>query len=349
MKRIVISIVALAMTAASVAGCAKPSGDGRLNLFTWEGMFPQEVLDGFEADTGYQVNYVNFDADETMLAKLAAAKGGDYDVVIADDYILESAIKQGLVKKLDKRRLQNYANINPMYLKQFFDPQDEYTVPYGAGVQTIVYNPDAVGVEIEGYSDFWDESLRDSLGIIANYRVIDGMALKVMGESYNTNDTDKIRKAGELLLELAPNIRIIKDDNLQDDLLSGEITAGVFYTNQALMALLKEPRLKMVFPKEGIGFGVFSSFIPAKAPNPDAAYAFIDYILEAETAAKCSEYLQYYSVNSAADQYISEELRPLLTLPEGFNIDMEMIENVTATADEAHSEIWTEFQAACGN
>lgn len=29
------------------------------------------------------------------------AKGGDYDVVVADDYIIETAIQEGLVEKLD--------------------------------------------------------------------------------------------------------------------------------------------------------------------------------------------------------------------------------------------------------
>ena len=50
-----------------------------------EGMFPQEVLDDFEKETGVKVVYSNFDTDETMLEKLSQAKGGDYDVVIADD------------------------------------------------------------------------------------------------------------------------------------------------------------------------------------------------------------------------------------------------------------------------
>ena len=77
---------------------------GEVNLYTWEGMFPQEVLDAFTAETGYQVNYSSFDTDETMLARLEAAEGGDYDVVIADDYIIETAIAQGLVSELDKNK-----------------------------------------------------------------------------------------------------------------------------------------------------------------------------------------------------------------------------------------------------
>ena len=81
-------------------------------LYTWENMFPQEVLDAFTEETGIQVTYSNFDTDETMLARLETAKGGDYDLVIADDYIIETAIQQGLVQELDTSKLENYGSIN---------------------------------------------------------------------------------------------------------------------------------------------------------------------------------------------------------------------------------------------
>jgi len=69
-------------------------------------MFPQEVLDGFKEEYGVEINYSNFDYDETMLAKLEESQGKDYDLVIADDYIIELAIEQGLVQKLDKVKFQ---------------------------------------------------------------------------------------------------------------------------------------------------------------------------------------------------------------------------------------------------
>ncbi|MDR2629614.1 MAG: spermidine/putrescine ABC transporter substrate-binding protein, partial [Spirochaetaceae bacterium] len=304
--------------------------------------------DGFEKETGITVNYVNFDYDETMLTRLEAAGGGDYDLVIADDYIIETAIAQGLVQKLDKSRLPNYRNINPIYQKQFYDPSDEYTVPYGAGVQTIVYDPARVGIPISGYGDLWHPSLADSVGTIENYRVINGMALKVLGQSYNTNDLRAIRSAGEKLLSLAPNIRLIRDDNLQDELLSGEISAAVMYTSQVTMAKLENPSLRVVFPKEGIGFGIMAGFIPSKAPNPDGAYAFLNYIMDARRGAQCFEYLGYYSTYSASDPYIGAELKEFLTLPAGFNTDMEMIGNISPEADEEHTRVWTAFKAAAG-
>ena len=351
MKKFLSAALAALLLVGALAGCSGSSAgeNGELVLYTWENMFPQEVLDGFTEETGIQVTYSNFDTDETMLARLETAKGGDYDLVIADDYIIETAIQQGLVQELDISKLENYGSINPVYQGQFFDPEDKYTVPYGAGVQTIVYDPSVVDVDIQGYADLWDASLEDNVGIIGSFRVINGMALKVLGESYNTEDLAAIDAAGEKLLELAPNIRLIKDDNTQDDLLSGEVGAAVLYTSQVTMAKMANPDLEVVFPQEGIGFGIMAQFIPVNAPHAENAYKFIDYILQPEVAAQCFEYIGYYCTNLDAEQYISEEYRDFLTLPEDIGSgSMEMIENVSAEALEEHQKVWTEFKAACG-
>jgi spermidine/putrescine-binding protein len=319
-----------------------------LNFYTWEGVIPDEVIAGFEEQYGVTVNYNVFDTDETMYTKLEQAKGGDYDFVIADDYIIETVIQNGLAQKLDTSKLSNYGNIDSRYQSQFYDPNNEYTIPHGAGVQTIVYDPALVDVDITGYADLWDASLADKVGIIGNYRVINGMALKVLGKSYNTDSLEDINAAGDKLKALAPNIRLIKDDGLQEDIVAGEVAAAVMYTSQATLAMMSRPDLQVVFPSEGIGFGIMAGFIPSNAPNADAAYAFIDYILDAQNGAKCFEFLQYYSTNSAANEFISEEFKPFLTLPEEFSGDMEMIQNVTPEANSQHELIWTEFKTAAG-
>jgi spermidine/putrescine-binding protein len=313
-------------------------------------MFPQEILTGFEKDRGYKIRYVNFDTNETMFARLKAAKGGNYDLVIADDYILESVINDGFAKKLDTSRLSNYRNINPFFQRQFYDPKDEHTIPYGAGVQTIVYDPQNVRVPVRGYWDLWNPILADRLGIIDNFRVINGMALKVLGQSYNTSNLEIIQLAGDYLKTLAPNIRLIRDDNLEDELLSGEISVAVMYTSQVTKAKLAKPELVVVYPPEGIGFGIMGAFIPSNAPNADAAYAFLDYILDAERGARCFMELGYYSTFSASDKFIDEEYRDALTLPTGFrNVDsMEMIQNISEAADALHNLVWTQFKIAAG-
>ena len=170
-----------------------------------------------------------------------------------------------------------------------------------------------------------------------------------LGYSYNTNNLDEINEAGELLYKLAPNIRLIKDDFIQDDLVSGEVSAAVMYTSQVTMAKLADPSIEIVYPQEGIGFGIMGMFVPVNAPQPDAAHAFIDYILRPEVSAQCYEWLGYYCTNKASDDLISDEFKDFLVLPEEFNMeDMEMIGNISAEADSLMNEIWTQFKTLCG-
>jgi spermidine/putrescine-binding protein len=322
----------------------------RLVLYTWSDMFPQEILSGFEKETGIRVQYVNFDENETMYARLKADRRGSYDLIIADDYMVENIVLEGLARKLDRSRLSNYNNINPLYQKQFYDPADEYTIPYGAGVQTIVYDPQLTGIPIRGYIDLWNPALVQKVGLIGNFRVINGMALKVLGQSYNTNDLSIIHTAGEFLKTLAPNVRLIRDDKLEDELVSGEVAVAVMYTSQVTMAKLERPDLEVVYPPEGIGFGIMAAFIPPNAPNADAAYAFLNYILDAENGARCFEYLGYYSTFSASDRFIAARYRDFLTLPENFMDfgSMEMIQNIHPDAEFLHNRIWTEFKSTAG-
>lgn len=341
MKRLVAA--ALCGVMAIVPAAAVQADSDELVLYTWEGMFPQEVLDGFEEETGTKITYSNFDTDETMLEKLSMAEGGDYDVVIADDYIIESAIDEGLVEKLDTAKLSGWENINSLYQGQFYDPDNEYTVPYGAGIPLIVYDPEEVDMEITSYADLWDESLEDSVAIIGNYRVIEGITNLVLGQDFNTEDADELAKTGEKLKELAPNIRLIQDDNTQDALLNGEASVAFLYTSQVTAALAENPDLEVVYPTEGLGFGVMGMFIPSAAPNKDAAYEFVDYILQPENAAKCFDYIGYYNTNKAAEDLLeNQDLNVPDTVTEGSAVN-----NISADADEIYSTNWSEFQAAC--
>ena len=81
MKKILAFALCLALALAALAGCAGTSssaagngpagsapadsgsapGSAELNLYTWEGMFPQEVLDAFTAETGIKINYSSFE------------------------------------------------------------------------------------------------------------------------------------------------------------------------------------------------------------------------------------------------------------------------------------------------
>lgn len=343
-KKIVSMILCAALAGSMLTGCGekKEEDNKELVLYTWEGLFPQEVLTDFEDETGIRIISSNFDSNETMFEKVQQSDGKDYDLVIGDDYIIEQIVNNGLAKELDKEKLKNYDNINPLYQSQFYDPENKYTIPHGAGIPLIVYDPEQVDFEIQGYEDLWNPALEDKIATIASYRAVEGMVLLTMGKSMNEQDPAVIKESGEKLKELAPNIRMIQDTNTQNALLNGEASVGILYTSQVIAALAENPDLKVVYPKEGLGFGIMNFFIPKNAQDTEEAYAFLDYILEPEVAAKCFDFVGYYCTNKAADELVN----PDLVVPDSVTKG-EIIQNVSAEAEEVYNQNWTEFKAAC--
>lgn len=345
MKKRVLAILLCSIMAGSLlSGCGgeKEENNKELVLYTWEGLFPQEVLDDFEKEKGIRIINSNFDSNETMLEKVQQSDGKDYDVVIGDDYIIEQVVKNGLAKELDKSKLSNYGNINPLYQSQFYDPDNKYTIPHGAGIPLIVYDPEQVDFEITGYEDLWNSKLEDKIATIASYRAVEGMVLLTMEKSMNEEDPTVIKEAGEKLVSLAPNIRMIQDTNTQNALLNGEASVAILYTSQVIAALQENPDLKVVYPKEGLGFGIMNFFIPKNAPDTEEAYEFLNYILEPEVAAKCFDFVGYYCTNKAADDLVN----PDLVVPDSVTKG-EIIQNVSTEAEEVYNQNWTEFKAAC--
>lgn len=350
MKKKIAILLTFVLVVTSVTACgSKPKEERVLNIYSWDQIYPQEVLDDFTKETGIKVNFSNFDANETMLSKLEASGGADYDLVCADDYILEPVIQKNLAQKIDTSKIENYGNINPIYQSQYFDPKNEYTVPYSAGIQTIIYDPEKVPFEIKSFNDLLDPRLKDSIGMNNNMLIMMGLALMADGGNVASENPKEIAKAGQKLIDMAPNIHAIKESGLEEDLVAGEISVGLLFTNQNYLALQSNPNLKVVYPTEGVGFGTMVQFIPSNAKNVDEAYEFMNYVLQPEVSKKCTELVANYSINKEADKLFSDKEKESFTLPENMDIDkMQVMKNFSEEAMNQRSELWTKFKNATG-
>lgn len=317
--------------------------DGSLTLYTWSLMVPQTVIDDFTEETGISVHYAEFDSEQTMLSRLGSGQGDTYDLVICNDSSMEQIIAEELAQKLDKTGLTNLHEVNPLYQGLSFDPEDEYTVPYGAAVQSIVYDPDSVG-EITGWEDLWSGILKGKLGIVPNAQVAVGMALKANGSEYLTTDRTALQEAETKLNALLPNVKTISEMDLPQLMTDGELAAAVMYPTQAVATVLANDNLKLVYPKEGTGFGVQEAFIPAGAEHAAEAHIFLNYLLRPEIAVRCFEYLGMVSTNTGADSLLSEAYAPLLALPKNY-IEIEPLQIDPTVKDEV-KRIWADFRAS---
>ncbi len=342
MKRLLSLLLALAVIGALSPAAAEE--EKVLNLFTWATYIDDATIARFTEKTGISVNYTNFASNEEMLLKMSAA-GGEFDVILASDYALNMLRKDGKLQKLDKALLPNYENLDPAFLSQYFDPDNEYTVPYTAGTPLIVYDPAQVGIEITGYEDLWDPSLKDSIVVIDDARNIIGITLKTLGYSFNTTDDAQLEQAREKLMLLRPNIRSFNYDTPHNDLLSGEVSVGYMFTPFVLLAMDSNPDLKVVYPKEGMGFGIDALVIPEGAPHPGNAHQLLNFLLDSEVAGNTAAMQYYLSPVETAYPFIPEYLRdnPAIRIPAEILGETEFIMDVGGY-ESRYQEIWAEFK-----
>ncbi|MCL2866396.1 MAG: spermidine/putrescine ABC transporter substrate-binding protein [Clostridia bacterium] len=316
-----------------------------LNIYTWEEYIDDDTIRQFSDETGIKVNYAPMGSNDEMVAILQQNGGSEYDIIIASDYVLNTLRKEGLLKKLNKEALPNYVNLNPDYLSKFYDPDNEYVIPYMAGTPLIVYDPDRVSIEITGYGDLWDPSLKDAIVMIDDARVIIGITLKTLGYSFNVTDPDILNQAKEKLFSLYQNIHAFDYDTPYNVLLSGGASVAFMFTPQVKDALDGNPNLVVVYPVEGMGYGIDNLVIPVNAPHPNNAEIFLNFLMDPQVAAQCALAQNYMNPNKAAEAFLPEEFltSPVLYIAPEILGDPEFIEDV-GEMEGAFQEIWTEFK-----
>ena len=104
--------------------------------------------------------------------------------------------------------------------------------------------------------------------------------------------------------------------------------------------------MKVVWPEEGLGFGIDGCFIPVNAPHAKNANLFLQYLLRPEVAATCVEYQYYCSPNEAAKACLSESYlnNPVFNGIYDRIDDAEYVRNLSSEDEQKYQDIWTTFK-----
>ncbi|MBI5354354.1 MAG: spermidine/putrescine ABC transporter substrate-binding protein [Chloroflexi bacterium] len=251
-----------------------------LNLFVWTEYIPPDMQECFELVSGIKVNRDEYSANEEMYAKLSAG-GSSYDLVQPTDYIVSLMIRQGLLQELDHAKLPNLKNYNPDYLNFAFDPGNKYTVPYLAGTDSIVYNADIVINPPKSWADLWKPEYAGKMVFLDDSRAVIGLTLLTLGYDVNTKDPTQLEEAKVKLAELVPSIKIFDSDSPKTSLIAGDVALGMTWTGEAFLAQQEVPSITYVYPTEGAIIWQDNWAMPKDAPHADAAYAFLNYTMQA--------------------------------------------------------------------
>ena len=324
MKKMGKTLLAAALMGAMAS--AVQAEDKVLNVYNWTDYIAPDTIAKFEKQTGIKVKYDVFDSNETLEAKLLAGKSG-YDIVVPSNNFLAKQIKAGVYEELDRSKLPNWKNLDPDLLKAVGDASDKgnkHAFPYMWGSIGIGYNPEkvkaALGVD---KIDSWDVVFKPeniaklkSCGVsfLDSPTEMMPVALHYLGLPTDSEKKEDIKKAEALFLTIRPSITYFHSSKYISDLANGNICVAVGYSGDLEQSISRakeagdKVKLKYVIPKEGAGSFYDMVAIPKDAENVDAAYAWMNYLMQPEVMAEITNSVRFPNGNKAATPLVNKDI-----------------------------------------
>lgn len=280
------------VTGILLAGCSTPAPtpqssekgklSGKITAAEWGGVWDnalQVVSPGFTKETG--VDVVNSVNSGSVLAVLEQ-NPGQYDLGWVIGTTGVQAYQKGLTQAIDKSKIDNFDSLNPILVDAMTVDGKLTSVPISFGTMGILYRSDLVDFEIKEWKDLWDPRLKGKI-MIQNAPSIGGLFVMMAAAEAFGDGIDDYEAGFKAMEKLKGNVQSLFANSAEpiNALASGTAAVAVTFANYGLP--LKAEKVKTVIPNGGAAWSVQAISIPKAATNPDAAYAFINYMLKEGT------------------------------------------------------------------
>jgi len=300
---------------AAPVDCSVGEVDGDLALYNWAEYIDPDDLERFGEEFGIGTTMSVFDSNEAMQPVVAAGNSG-YDVIVPSDYMVGIMAASGSLLELDASLLPNLANLAPEFTGLDYDPDGTYSVPYQAGTTGLAVDTEVVGTDFEPtWGLVFDPEMADDfsgrISLLNDPRETLGAALRYLGHSLNTTDTDELQQAQELVASTRDRLAAFDTDASDELLVTGETAIGHGYSGNMFGQFLEtdDPdRYRYFVPEEGGVRFIDTMAIPFDAPHPCTAHTFINWILDADNGAALTNWNYYTTPNAAARPGLDDEL-----------------------------------------
>ena len=361
MRQLFLPVLLAALTLGSGAAQAEQQV---LNIYNWSDYIAPNTIPDFEKSTGIKVNYDTYDSNETLEAKLAAGNSG-YDLVGPSlTPFLARQVKGGFYQAIDKSKLPNYSHLNKDLLARMapFDKDNAHAIPWMTGTTAIGYNADMIkkimpDAPVDSVKMMFDPEILAKFkdcGITMLDTPVDVFpeVLKSMGLDPNSQKPEDLQKAADLLDKLRPYIRKFDSSEYINGLANGDICLSWGYSSDINLARRrakeagKGVNIVTSLPKEGTQRYVDTLAIPADAQHVEAAYKFLNYILEPKVIADTVNTIYIESGNGDADQYIKPEVLhdPAIYPPADLEQKLFAVVVSTPEIDRLRTRLWTKIK-----
>src|SRR6266404_2981348 len=313
-----------------LASCQKK--EESLSLLVWEGYADPAFVHAFEDAHHCKVSASYMGSSDDLVAKLRGGSAGNYDVISPSSDVAASIARAGLAEPLDLSRLPSYGQLSAKLRE----------------LALVKSNGKTFGVPF-----MWDPKYKGKVSVWDDLSTL-YMAAQMLGydkpepaQLYNLSD-EQLAAVKQKLLTLKPNIRKMWSTG-------GELT-NLFENHEVVAAMgwpLMTNQLRQAnfpigetIPKENTTGWIDHLMITSASPHKELAYAFLEYMIQAQTQKKVTDVTHYAPANPAAAQFMTEAEQKGLHLdnPDAYMQRIYFWQDVPRRSK--YIEIWNEVKAA---
>ncbi|MEO1193511.1 MAG: extracellular solute-binding protein [Pseudomonadota bacterium] len=288
---------------ASVAGAAllfaaSSAQAETLRLLTWGSYAPEKVIQMFEEKYPDITVEVTFSNNEEMVAKLRATGGAGYDLAQpSHDRVHAAQLEYEIYKPLDISKIDTSV-MDPTLLEGVKANTtingELYSVPHQWGTSGLMADK-TKAPDLKGWGDLCDPAYKGRTSMRLRRTILLGTAFALGHDPFaayaNLDDYQKILdEVSEKLIACKDNIKAYWQggDDLMALMLTGEIVASETWDSTAYRIYSENPNIVFVPPETGALAWIDTFTLPAKGEADDAAYKWINFVLQPEIVTMIS-------------------------------------------------------------
>ena len=318
--------VAVALLSSAALAADEPK---LLNIYNWSDYIAEDTIKNFEKETGIKVNYDNYDTNEILHAKLVAGKTG-YDIVVPGAHFAKMQIEGGLLQKLDRSKLSNWANLDKGLLDALgsVDAGNQYLVNWLWGYVTVGIHTAKVKAALgdlampaNAWSLLFDPKYAAKLkscgiSFLDSASEVLPVAMLYAGKPAYSKVAADYDAAATLLKGVRPFVTRFSSSGYINDLAAGQVCVVMGFSGDINIARARAielnpkaaPVIEALVPTGGATLFFDSMAIPKDARHVANAHRFIDYILRPEVHASLTNKVFYANPNAASLKFVKKEV-----------------------------------------
>ncbi len=304
----------IAMLGATGATLAQ---DNKLRLLTWADYAPKEVVDQFTKETGIAVE-ITLSNNEEMISKLRATGGAGFDLAQpSQDRITGPQQEFGIYKPMDLTKLKT-----ELFIASMLDATKKnttlagkvYGLPHIWGTDGLVVNTKLA--KMADYPDLCKPEYKGKTAVRLKRPTLLAFAFAAGKDPFALYGDPKAYAAlmdetGKTLAACKANLKFFWDnkDQLLNGMRSGEIVGAMMWDTGGWKLNADSADIQYIAPKAGAMGWIDTFAIPAKGRNDAAAYAWINFNMRPEIAAKVATSAGNFTGSKGADQLMDAKLK----------------------------------------